>query len=131
MTPEWVTEYAQDCRALLGIGDDWHITIHMTDKPDGDPAVGGAASIDVQYLNASIELNSVILDVEDDNAHQIILHEMMHVALANYRMVIDQIFMQLPDGLKGMARVMVSQAEEQFIQRTTRAVLAALKPLGG
>lgn len=128
MTPEWITEYAQDCRRLLGVGDDWHITLTMTDKPNGDEKIGGSVSIDAQYLNAVIELNNKCFAEEDDEVHQILLHEMMHVALGNYRMVIDQIFMQLPDSVKDMAETMISQAEEQFIQRTTRAILTEIKP---
>lgn len=127
MTPEWINEYAQDCRILLGIGDDWHITITMTDKPDGDDAAGGAAHIDAQYLNAIVEINNSYKE-DTETARQVILHEMMHVSFANYRMVIDQILMQLPDAIRQMAHIMVSQAEEQHIQRTSRALMRTVKP---
>lgn len=129
-TPQWVTDYAQDCRQLLGIGDEWRIVIEMTDKPDGTPSVGGAVSIDAEYLNATIELNNESFKEEAAEGHQIILHEMMHVSLANYRMVIDQIFMRLPDDMQTMARIMIEQAEEQYIQRTSRAILRMIKPEG-
>lgn len=130
MTPDWITEYAQDCRNLLGIGDDWHITITMTDKPDGEEKVGGSVSVDAQYLNAHVELNNKFFVEEDDEAHQIILHEMLHVALGSYRMVVEQAFTQLPDSFRDTADTMISQAEEQFIQRTSRAILTMLKPTG-
>lgn len=128
MTPQWIIDYAQDCRQLLGIGDEWRITITMTDRPDGDETNGGVAIIDAQYLNATIELNSNSFREETTEGHQLILHEMMHVSLANFRMVLDQIFMNLPEYMQTMSRIMTSQAEEQFIQRTSRAILAMLKP---
>ena len=128
MTPQWIIDYAQDCRQLLGIGDEWRITITMTDRPDGDETNGGVAKIDAQYLNATIELNSNSFREETTEGHQLILHEMMHVSLANFRMVLDQIFMNLPEYMQTMSRIMTSQAEEQFIQRTSRAILAMLKP---
>ena len=131
MTPEWITNYAQDCRVLLGIGDEWHITINMTDKPDGEEKVGGSVSIDAQYYNAVMELNNAFFEEEDDEARQILLHEMMHIAFGNYRMVIDQIFMRLPSDMLDMAETMISQVEEQFIQRTSRALLRVITPAGG
>lgn len=127
MTPEWITEYAQDCRQLLGIGDEWRITITMTDKPHGDEKIGGSVDIDAQYLNAAIELNTSLLE-HAEKMHQTILHEMMHVALGNYRMVIDQLTMQLPDAVRPLAYTMISQAEEQYIQRTSRALLRTIRP---
>lgn len=127
MTPEWIKEYAQDCRQLLGIGDDWQITLATTDKPDGDSVNGGAAHIDAQYLNATVEVNTSFQELSDE-ARQLILHEMMHVSFGSYRMVIDQIIMQLPEAMREMAETMVSQAEEQYIQRTSRALLRTIKP---
>lgn len=129
MTPEWIAEYAQDCRALLGIGDDWQITVTMTDKPDGDSDHGGAAHIDAQYLNATVEVNNCFLEPSSE-ARQLILHEMMHVSFGSYRMVVDQLIMQLPDNMRLLAGVMVSQAEEQYIQRTSRALLRMVKSEG-
>jgi len=129
MTPEWITEYAQDCRQLLGIGDEWQITLTTTDKPDGDSVNGGAAHIDAQYLNATVEVNTSFQELSDD-ARQLILHEMMHVSLANYRMVIDQLFFTMPEHMQTLGRIMISQAEEQYIQRISRALLRTIKPEG-
>lgn len=126
--PEWVTTYAQDCRQLLGIGDEWHITIQMSDKPNGSEEAGGSVDIDAQYLNAVMELRHDCFTEEDDQAHQIILHEMMHIGLASFRMVVDQLFLRMPDDMQTLGRIMVDQAEEQYIQRTSRAVLRMLKP---
>jgi hypothetical protein len=127
MTPEWIKEYAQDCRQLLGIGDDWQVTITMTDKPNGNAANGGAAHVDAQYLNAIVEVNTEHQELSNKGQH-LILHEMMHVSFGSYRMVIDQIIMQLPEAMREMAETMVSQAEEQYIQRTSRALLRTIKP---
>ncbi len=124
--PEWVKQYAQDCRVLLGIGDEWHISIFMNDRPDGMDTVGGSVQVDTQYFNAVIELRRDNFAEEDDEAHQIILHEMLHIALASYRLVVEQLFMGLPETMRAMAETMVSQAEEQFIQRTSRALLRSI-----
>ena len=73
-TPEWINEYAQDCRQLLGIGDEWRITITMTDKPNGSEGTGGSVSVDAEYLNAAVELNTSLLD-DAGKMHQTITHE--------------------------------------------------------
>ena len=129
MTPSWINEYAQDCRSLLGIGDDWQITISMTDKPDGDSENGGAAHINAQYLNAVVEVHTKYQEPSEEG-RQLILHEMMHVSLANYRMVIDQLFFTMPEHMQTLGRIMISQAEEQYIQRSSRALLRTIKPEG-
>ena len=126
-TPEWINEYAQDCRQLLGIGDEWRITITMTDKPNGSEGTGGSVSVDAEYLNAAVELNTSLLD-DAGKMHQTITHEMMHIGLGSYRMVIDQLVAQLPDSLRTLAYIMIGQAEEQYIQRTSRALLRTIKP---
>lgn len=127
MTPEWIIEYAQDCRNLLGIGDDWQITVTMTDAPNNNKDNSGAAHVDAHYLNAIVEINTKHSE-PSDKARHVIFHEMMHVALGSFRMVIDQLFLTTPEHMQTIGRVMISQAEEQYIQRTSRAILAVLKP---
>jgi len=64
MTPEWITEYAQDCRQLLGIGDEWQITIRMVKELSDKRA--GEIDINFNYFYADISLLDTIQDTEEN-----------------------------------------------------------------
>jgi hypothetical protein len=124
--PAWVKEYAIDVRLLLGIDDGWHIIIKMVDEPSGRRIFNGSASYDSAYLNAQIELAN---DLEDNaEGRRVILHELFHVALAQMYQAAEYAFGQLPKKRRRLVRKVYNDAEEQFIQRATRAMQRNIKP---
>lgn len=124
MTPEWVTEYAQDCRQLLGIGDEWQITMSMVGELSNERA--GQCSINYNYFIAKIELLDTIQDTEENR--QLILHEMMHIALAEYEQLVTRFFNHLPKKMRKLAFRLSDDIQEKTIQRITWGMTRAIKP---
>lgn len=125
-TPQWITDAVQDARQLLGIDDGWHITIDMVDEPSGDRSYNGATTYSSVYLNAKIELAK---DLENNaEGQRVVMHEVFHVALAQMYLAAGYTFNRLPKKQRKMARLIYNDAEEQFIQRATRAMQREIRP---
>ena len=127
MTPEWVTEYAQDCRQLLGIGDEWQITVRMVAALPHKRH--GQTDINFNYFYADV----CLLDTLEDNdaTRQLILHEMMHIALAEYEQLTTRFFNHLPKKMQGLAMRLSEDIQEKTIQRITWGIMRNLKPEDG
>lgn len=126
MTPEWISEYAQDCRRLLGIGDEWQITIRMVKELSDKRA--GEIDINFNYFYADISLLDTIQDTEENR--QLILHEMMHIALAEYEQLTTRFFNHLPRKMRGLAMKLTEDIQEKTIQRITWGIMRTIKPEG-
>jgi len=124
--PDWIVTAAQDARQLLGLDDGWHISIKMVDHPSGKPEFNGVAFVDTAYLSVRMELAR---DLKPDaEGHRVIMHEMMHVALAGIFQAASYGFNQLPKRARKVAMKVYNDAEEMAIQRMTRAMQRAIVP---
>lgn len=128
-TPQWMTDAAQDARTLLGIDDGWRIVLELSDAPGGDAANNGAAACDPVYLNATITLSPNLQD--DDDGRRVILHEMLHVALSPLYRVLYLGTRHQAKAARHALRDQYNDAEEQIIQRMSRAMLRQIKPPTG
>lgn len=126
-TPQWMTDAAQDARALLGIDDGWRIVLELSDAPGGDASNNASAACDPVYLNATIEVSPDLL--EGDDGRRVILHEMLHVALSPLYRVLYLGTRHQAKAAKRALRDQYNDAEEQIIQRMSRAMLRQIKPV--
>lgn len=122
--PPWIVAYAQDCRRLLGIGDEWRIVIQMV--PAGDGTIDGICTADARYFNARIELSDNL--PRNGDGHEVILHEMLHVALAPLAGLYDRLVGDMGWEARRVALGAYQDVEEQVIQRMTRALLRQVTP---
>lgn len=123
MLPEWVSDYANDCRALLGVDDGWHIVLEAADDLDN---AAGETIANAAYLNATIRLRP---DIRPGSGHAYILHEMMHVALAQIDLVAMEAIKQLPECQAEAYLRALHVATEQSIQRMARALLRQVETI--
>jgi len=124
--PQWVKDYVQDCRRLLGVGDEWRILVHMVDViPDNEDA-DGIVQADSRYFNATIHLLNSLQD--DEYGHEACLHEVMHIALSPLSALFQQVLGDMSMAARMAVQEAYSNAEEQCIQRMTRAMLRMIKP---
>lgn len=123
--PDWIIAYAQDCRQLLGIDDGWRIAFTMADPPPGEEWAG-QTQYDTTYLNATVELATSLAD--DDAGRQVILHELLHVALAPLYGAAEYAWRAAGAAEGQLLRAVYNDVEENVIQRMSRAMLRAIRP---
>lgn len=124
--PDWIAAYARDVRRLLGVGDDWHIWLDLVDRPDGDEDTDGCTHLEERYLKARIALRKGI--ESDDRMRAVIMHELLHCALAPIDLSFDRVFDLVPNRLRTHAILLKQDAFEQAIERLTRALQANVRP---
>lgn len=122
--PEWAEAYAQELRDLFGLGD-WNIYPRQEDRPNGAADSDGCAIPDVRYLTASIILRRGLAETR---GRHVLMHEMLHIVLAPLRRQIELLIQQLPEDQQDYALTLCSDAEEQIIERLTRAMQQHIKP---
>ncbi len=125
--PEWLMEYAQDVRRLLGIGDDWHIWISMVDQIDDNDEAAGEVDLDWPYLRATIKIRKEL--PSEDAYMSAIFHELLHVALAPIDHMTNHLIMRLPESRSIQTYILKSDAFEQTITRLERALRANVRPV--
>ena len=108
-----------EVRALLGIDDGWHLWLREADKPGDYDNADGHCALEARYLKATITIRRG-LDAERER--EVILHELFHVALAPIDLANDRIIELLPEGLRDHGETLFGDAEEQVIERLTRAM---------
>jgi hypothetical protein len=124
--PDWITKNVQDGRELFGVGGvEWHITVRLSDKPNGDKGCDGAVDVDAVYLNAEIELKDTLEDNEIARAE--IYHEVLHIPHQEIDHWVHQIIRELPEEQGKIYRYSYDELVERFIQRISRSVCCNLK----
>lgn len=121
--PDWLTAYAQDCRVLFGL-EAWDIVVKLVKAPDNDLEKEGHASINIRYLTAKIELNE---SMPDEGFRAILMHEMLHVALAPIEQAHLRIRELVRPRLQEHADELFADGLEQTIERMTRAMQREIK----
>ena len=136
--PDWAAEYFNDCRSLLGIGDDWHLWLRFVANPradaDGDDAgeamdmdndADGICCQEPRYLKATIRVKR---GLSQQRTRSVIMHELFHVAFAPLVLASERTRDLIPDRLRIHAYQLHADAEEQVIERLTRALQRGVKP---
>lgn len=125
--PAWLLEEVQDARRLLGVGDDWHITVKVVDHPNGDADNDGTCYVSANYLNATIEFARDM--TQNEQGRHVILHEILHVAYAEIDQVVKTGFSVLPKGERGRMKGLYEAAVERVLQRMSRAIARRVSPV--
>lgn len=124
--PTWLLDYLQETRRLFGVGDEWHIFPVMVEQP-GEKEFNGETNYDTAYLNATIKFDDELKN--DDEGQQVIMHEVLHVALWELWQTFDYLCGRLPKKERKLARRIWHDAEERTIQRTVRAMHLQIRPV--
>ncbi len=121
--PHWPSERAKatfnEVRALLGIDDGWHLWLREADKPGDYDNADGHCALEARYLKATVTIRR---GLDTDREREVILHELFHVALAPIDLANDRIIELLPEALREHGETLFADAEEQVIERLTRAM---------
>lgn len=116
--------WIQEARQLFGLGGaEWSITGKQTDAPGGRIGPSGNTDTNARYMNATIEL------VEGAD-REVCYHEVMHVAMYEIDILIEQIMAQLPEDRRDFFMEVFTDAEERFINRIVRNLLANIHKEG-
>lgn len=126
--PEWLILAVNDCRRLVGVGDEWHITITVTDAPAGRRDMDGAADVDPVYMNARLEFAPTLKN--DQDGYQVILHEVLHIALAPLYQAAGHGFNRLANDAAAALNQVYNDQEEAVIQKISRALMHTVRPVG-
>lgn len=124
---EWMTMHAAWCVRLFGL-EAWEIYLSLSDDPGGHHAkIGqrvGAAKFETRYLNAKIELWE---GLTEDQGKEAITHELGHILLGRIAQNHERLVKLLPSKLRKTAQALYSDAEEETLQRLTRAIHDTIK----
>lgn len=125
--PQWIEDYAQECRMLFGL-DDWQIVVKTVDAPNGDKGNEGFSWVDVRYITARIELRR---DLDMNKMRHVTMHEFLHVALAPIAQAHLRVPNLIPKSHRKHARQLLDDGVEQTIERLTRALQRQIKLVNG
>lgn len=127
--PEWLTDMVQDARRLLGVGDDWQVSVNVVRIPGGDAANDAACTPDAVYLNADLDFAPDLQPSETTRA--IVLHEVLHIAHAELDALASVICEGLPKSERLRMRDLYDDANERTLQRISRAMARHIRPQEG
>jgi hypothetical protein len=117
LAPETVA-YAELCRTALGL-QEWKIWLSEHDAPGGDADTAGYTDLDTRYLRATITL---LRGLRPERVREVLLHEMLHVALAWLDQAVRNIVMRLPTDDQTYVFALYGEMEDQTIERLVRAL---------
>jgi hypothetical protein len=127
LAPE-VAAYAEACRTVFGLAE-WDIWLCEHDSPGEDDTTAGYCELETRYLRATITIRR---GLRPARVRSVIFHEMLHVALAFLAQAVEYIQELVPEKLRPRAERWYTDAEEQTIERLTRALrphlVQALRP---
>jgi len=135
--PDWAAEYFNDCRSLLGIDDAWDLWLLFVANPradadgdgdedtDADNDADGICCQESRYLKATIRVKR---GLSQQRTRSVIMHELLHVAFAPLVLAAERTRDLIPDRLRIHAYQLHIDAEEQVIERLTRALQRGVKP---
>lgn len=123
--PHWLIAYAQDCRRLFGIGDEWYISIKLVRAPGEDLEKEGQSRINVRYLTAHIELCE---SMSEEGLRHTLMHELLHVAFAPLELAHNRMRELVKEKHHAHLDELFADGLEQTIERLTRALEREIKP---
>lgn len=113
-----------EVRDLLGIDRGWRLWLREADHPGNNENADGQCELETRYLKATITIRR---GLSAEREREVLLHELMHVALAPLDLANDRILELVPEAFREHATELYVDAEEQVIERVTRA-LQRVKP---
>lgn len=116
--PEWIINTINTARVHLGIGDEWRITVKMSDAPGSDQNALGWTYCDPTYFNAAMEVST---DIRDDQEYAI-WHEMVHIALSDFSVTAENLLPMLDECERSTRRDVLISSLERCVQRLSRAL---------
>lgn len=122
--PDWVGQYAAELQALFNL-QMYAVTITTAPNPHGINC-GGAASTNVRYLHAEIELRPPLPDTV--RSREIVAHEMLEVLFARLGVTLIPYFEALGDEGEDRAREHYLDAKEPIIQALARVIVGWTPP---
>ncbi len=120
--PPIIADLINSGRTFLGLDPAWNIYIKMNDKPAGsDVNAASTLAFPVYYIS---HLNfAPCVEVEASNIRvQYILHELLHVSLAELDEVIEEMMALLPKQIRKVLKHKYQDEVERFILRTVRGI---------
>jgi hypothetical protein len=120
--PPIIADLINSGRIFLGLDPAWHIYIKMNDKPAGSDQNAASTLAFPVYYNAHLNFAPCV-EVEASNIRvQYILHELLHVSLAELDEVIEEMIACLPRQIRKVLKHKYQDEVERFIQRTVRGI---------
>jgi hypothetical protein len=117
--PDKYATLANWCDTILGL-DDFEIRVKEADAPNNNPDTDGVWVPETRYLRGKIEIRR---DVDVDEIERVIVHEFVHVALAQVDQTVEQRIIELlPEGLQDHARALYLDSLESTVERISRAL---------
>jgi hypothetical protein len=125
-TPKWIDDHLESLRDLFWLNQ-WQIAAEYVDNPAGDLEHGsdGNVTLETRYLTATIQLRR---GITQERAKHVLMHEMVHVALARIAQATERISQLLPEELRQHAYELYTDAEEETVERMARALASQIKP---
>jgi hypothetical protein len=121
MIQKWIVDALRRSKQIWGIGNEWSIVVELMDNPGGSSSNMGAAHYSYRYLNATIDLRRTIK--QSPLTRRLILHEVGHLAMAEIDEAVEKILVQVDSDRRGFFRELYEDAQEKFLQRTSRCFL--------
>lgn len=122
---EWIRDYACDVRDLFGLSE-WRLWLKLADTPSGKEYTDGSTELSTRYLKATITIRRALED--DDRIRHVVMHEMTHVLLGYIDQCVNRLIDMVPDEQREHALELYTDAEEQTIERLTRALQVGVRP---
>jgi hypothetical protein len=120
--PQVIMDLISSGRSFLGVDPAWHIYVKMNDTPAGsDENAASTIANDVYYI-AHLEFASCAVSEAENIRVQYVLHELLHVSLAELDAVIDEMMALLPKKIKKVLQRKYHDEVERFIQKTVRGI---------
>ena len=114
--PEWVREYIGEWRDRLLLAH-WRIRIQTNDAPAGDDRTLGMVELSPELFTAVITLRSDVPAKPDDEWQRTLIHEMVHVRLAEIsEFVRDDVLPELGPAAERIAGAAFRRALEPAVE---------------
>ena len=120
MTESQVLDYVTQWATRLGLLPEWRITVKAIPlgslDDHGSDELRGTCLVDARYATASVR---ICADNDDEAVEETILHELLHICLAD----LMDVMAPMDDSVREML-------EERLVSRLTRALLALRRGVG-
>ena len=121
--PAWLEEMVREACDLLGVGPEWRLVLRVEDHlEDADDDVQATCNCHPMYLNATISFDRESTVKGSRVAREIVLHEIIHIALAEINYTVDCMLDATPKRLRKTLRSAYVVATERAAQRMSRAL---------
>ncbi len=122
--PPWLEEMVREACDLLGVGPEWSLILRVEDHlEDASDDVSATCNFHPMYLNATVSFDRESTVKGGRVAREIVLHEIIHIALAEIDYTVDCMIDAAPKKLRKVLRSAYVAATERSAQRMSRALV--------